>query len=139
MEEVKELQEKLQQPAQLGHPLHPLHQPAPEEADGLFSPNVPRQLVHKKGASHVSHVSDITDCDFLRSRESLDMPKTLAEEEGAGATAEDVLPEIPPFRVASYMFSVPGWTPTKVDRSGKGQCPVYLYENIHGQEGRDDS
>ncbi|KAL9178599.1 hypothetical protein ACHAXT_001937 [Thalassiosira profunda] len=133
MEEVKELQEQLQQPAQLGHPLHPLHQPAPEEVDGLFSPNVPRQLVHKKGASHVSHVSDITDCDFLRSRESLDMPKTL-EEEGVGF---GVLPEIPPFRVASYMFSVPGWTPTKVDRSGKGQCPVYLYENIL-EQGRED-
>jgi len=38
------------------------------------------------------------------------------------------------FRVASYMFSIPGWTPTIVDRSSKGGCSVFLYENIHEEE-----
>ena len=33
----------------------------------------------------------------------------------------------PALRVASYMFSIPGWEPARVDRSGKGSCPIYLY------------
>lgn len=38
------------------------------------------------------------------------------------------------FRVVSYMFSIPPWKPTKVDRTTKGECPVYLYHgrNITG-------
>lgn len=31
-------------------------------------------------------------------------------------------------RVASYIFSIPEWTPVHVDRSAKGGCPIYLYE-----------
>ena len=31
-------------------------------------------------------------------------------------------------RVASYMFSIPDWTPVTIDRSAKGSCPIYLYE-----------
>mmetsp|Transcript_18579 Transcript_18579/g.26231 ORF Transcript_18579/g.26231 Transcript_18579/m.26231 type:complete len:207 (-) Transcript_18579:119-739(-) len=33
------------------------------------------------------------------------------------------------FKVASYMFSIRGWKPVKVDRSTKGDCPVYLYDS----------
>lgn len=33
------------------------------------------------------------------------------------------------FRVVSYMFRVPDWgEPNKVDRTTKGDCPVYLYD-----------
>ena len=31
------------------------------------------------------------------------------------------------FRVVSYMFRIPGWEPTTIDRTTKGDCPVYLY------------
>jgi len=31
------------------------------------------------------------------------------------------------FRVASYMFRIPDWEPTNVDRTTKGDCAVYLY------------
>ena len=41
---------------------------------------------------------------------------------------------IPNFRVVSYMFSIPGWRATKIDKSSKGSCPLYLYENIHDEE-----
>jgi len=33
----------------------------------------------------------------------------------------------PLLRIVSYMFSIPGWDPIHVDRSTKGECPVYLY------------
>jgi hypothetical protein len=32
------------------------------------------------------------------------------------------------FRVVSYIFSIPGWEPTTVDRSTKADVPIYLYE-----------
>mmetsp|Transcript_15352 Transcript_15352/g.33170 ORF Transcript_15352/g.33170 Transcript_15352/m.33170 type:complete len:657 (+) Transcript_15352:105-2075(+) len=37
---------------------------------------------------------------------------------------------IPSLRIVSYMFSVPGWEPTKVDKSSKGGCPLYYYEDV---------
>lgn len=37
---------------------------------------------------------------------------------------------IPKFRIVSYMFRIPGWKPAKVDRSSKGGCPLYLYEDV---------
>jgi len=37
---------------------------------------------------------------------------------------------IPKFRIVSYMFRIPGWKPAKVDRSSKGGCPLYLYEDM---------
>lgn len=74
------------------------------------------QQSHRKD---YSHVSDITDYDFLRASQ-------VAEE-----AIEKKIPSIPPaFRVVSYMFAIPGWTPTKVDVSSKGGCPLYLYENV---------
>lgn len=42
-------------------------------------------------------------------------------------SASDKDVQRPALRVASYMFSIPDWTPTQVDRSGKGSCPIYLY------------
>lgn len=42
-------------------------------------------------------------------------------------TAQNRRKEGRAFRVVSYMFSVPGWNPTKIDRTTKGECPVYLY------------
>ena len=66
-----------------------------------------------------SHVSDITDYDFLRTTH------------GSEAAIEKRTQAIPPaFRVVSYMFSISGWTPSRVDRSSKGGCPLYLYENV---------
>lgn len=74
------------------------------------------QLTHRKD---YSHVSDITDYDFYRTAQGID------------AAAEKRITSCPPaFRVVSYMFSIPGWTPTKVDRSSKGGCPLYLYEKV---------
>ena len=73
------------------------------------------QQTHRKD---YSHVSDITDYDFLRTTQ------------GSVAATEKRTLSIPPVRVVSYMFSIPGWTPTKVDRSSKGGCPLYLYENV---------
>eukprot|EP00526_Cylindrotheca_closterium_P023638 CAMPEP_0113617786 /NCGR_PEP_ID=MMETSP0017_2-20120614/8977_1 /TAXON_ID=2856 /ORGANISM="Cylindrotheca closterium" /LENGTH=197 /DNA_ID=CAMNT_0000527227 /DNA_START=53 /DNA_END=646 /DNA_ORIENTATION=+ /assembly_acc=CAM_ASM_000147 len=32
------------------------------------------------------------------------------------------------FRILSYMFKIPEWDPSVVDRSSKGSCPMYLYE-----------
>ena len=32
-----------------------------------------------------------------------------------------------PFRVVSYMFRIPGWNPANIDRTTKGDCPLYLY------------
>ena len=73
------------------------------------------QQTHRKD---YSHVSDITD-DFFRVMQ------------GSDAVTETRTTSSPPaFRVVSYMFSIPGWTPTKVDRSSKGSCPLYLYENV---------
>ena len=31
-------------------------------------------------------------------------------------------------RVLSYMFKIEAWEPTKVDRTSKAGCPIYLYE-----------
>jgi hypothetical protein len=53
------------------------------------------------------------------------MKKTMIEE------SEMIIPS---FRVVSYMFQIPGWTPVTVDRSSKGQCPLFLYENIHEED-----
>ena len=32
------------------------------------------------------------------------------------------------FRILSYMFKVHEWEPTIVDRTSKGDCPIYLYD-----------
>jgi hypothetical protein len=53
------------------------------------------------------------------------MKKTMIEE------SEMIIPS---FRVVSYMFQIPGWTPVTVDTSSKGQCPLYLYEDIHEED-----
>ena len=91
----------------------------------------PKQLVHRKG---YSHVSDITDYDFRMNSKTPNF--STRDVSGGGEDEESRKKErlIPNFRVVSYMFSVPGWTPTKTDRSSKGSCPLYLYENIHDQE-----
>jgi SAM-dependent methyltransferase len=34
------------------------------------------------------------------------------------------------FRVVSYMFQVHGWTAAKVNRTGKANVPIYLYEFV---------
>ena len=76
------------------------------------------QQTHRKD---YSHVSDITDYDFLRT----------THHESEATIEKRTQQAIPPdFRVVSYMFSIPGWTPSKVDRSSKGGCPLYLYENV---------
>lgn len=31
-------------------------------------------------------------------------------------------------RVLSYMFKIHSWEPTMVDKTSKGECPIYLYE-----------
>jgi SAM-dependent methyltransferase len=31
------------------------------------------------------------------------------------------------FRIVTYMFSLRGWEPSRVERTKRGQCPVYLY------------
>jgi SAM-dependent methyltransferase len=36
----------------------------------------------------------------------------------------------PPFRVVSYMFSIPGWKPVLVDNSSKGGCALHYYEDV---------
>ena len=89
----------------------------------------PKQLVHRK---RCSHVSDITDYDFRMNSKTPDFStRDVSGGEGETEWKERLVPN---FRVVSYMFSVPGWTPTKTDRSSKGSCPLYLYENIHDQE-----
>ncbi|CAJ1969392.1 unnamed protein product [Cylindrotheca closterium] len=35
------------------------------------------------------------------------------------------------FRILSYMFQIPEWDPSVVDRSSKGSCPIYLYEFLY--------
>lgn len=37
---------------------------------------------------------------------------------------------IPPLRVVSYMFSIPGWKPVVVDNSSKGGCALHYYEDV---------
>jgi len=32
------------------------------------------------------------------------------------------------FRVVSYMFSIPGWVPTKIEKTIRTECSVYLYD-----------
>jgi precorrin-6B methylase 2 len=32
------------------------------------------------------------------------------------------------FRILSYMFKIHEWEPTIVDRTSKGDCPIYLYD-----------
>jgi len=92
----------------------------------------PKQLVHRKG---YSHVSDITDYDFRMNSKTPDFSRDVS---GGGGGGEDESSRkerlVPNFRVVSYMFSIPGWEPTKIDRSSKGNCPLYLYENIHGEK-----
>ena len=90
----------------------------------------PKQLVHRKG---YSHVSDITDYDFRMNSKTPDFSRDIS---GGGEDEESSKKKriVPNFRVVSYMFSIPGWTPTKTDKSSKGNCPLYLYENIHDQE-----
>ena len=127
-----------------------------DDQDGVeFCPLPPRQR-RKRGDSHVS---DITEDSFYRTRTSLErmglgnintmeVLRILHEEESYGLTVPrlvsstpqpQTLPKkeketiVPSFRVVSYMFSIPGWTPAVVDRSSKGQCPLYLYENIHDE------
>ena len=85
-------------------------------------------------------MSDITDYDF-RTNSSLGINKdalSMLDEEvrvlvGVNGQKKNDVNTTPAFRVVSYMFSIPGWKPTKVDRSSKGGCPLYLYENIHEQ------
>mmetsp|Transcript_35650 Transcript_35650/g.65985 ORF Transcript_35650/g.65985 Transcript_35650/m.65985 type:complete len:750 (+) Transcript_35650:90-2339(+) len=136
-QEIARLQHPLQQ-----QPLREFENSAGviDAEDGTSCP-LPRQLVHRKD---FSHASDVTDCDFFRTgsieanhgggmegiREiSNAMQMTLFDEGGDVTVPKDV--EIPSFRVVSYMFSIPGWTPAKVDRSSKGGCALYLYENVH--------
>ena len=76
------------------------------------------QLLQQTHRKDYSHVSDITDYDFFRVAHGSD-----------ATTDQKTTPSPPPFRVVSYMFSISGWTPTKVDRSSKGACPLYLYES----------
>jgi len=109
----------------------------------------PGRVLHLKD---FSHVSDITSTDLLSAqtgssvrtsgnsnngmeniRKVVDAMERTAgkpEEEGPSSTMEDDS-KMPSFRIVSYMFSVPGWTPTAVDRGSKGGCPLYLYENVH--------
>ena len=128
------------------HPLHPhlLQQPSIEkepssetltEDSTEFIPFPPKHLIqHRKGSSHVS---DITDCDFRKSDEFNNMATRMLDKvddvQQSRNNMTNVRRSIPPpaFRVVSYMFAVPGWEATKVDRTSKGSCPLYLYENIH--------
>mmetsp|Transcript_39132 Transcript_39132/g.82301 ORF Transcript_39132/g.82301 Transcript_39132/m.82301 type:complete len:272 (+) Transcript_39132:3-818(+) len=117
---------------------------------------------HHKGISHMSDLTDVDfqSASRLNSLERiLDQDKDVDAVDvdddafiqhhhrhatiGAGGKPSTTNPAsenddfttiIPSFRVVSYMFSIPGWTPTKVDRSSKGNCPLYLYENIHEEE-----
>ena len=143
------------------HPLHPLRQlqqhtliekessgtsTAEETNDDDECPFPPTHLgVHRKGNSHLS---DITDYDFgpthghdFRTLESIADEGESGEEVSPSQSLElnsgsnnGVVVVPPPFRVVSYMFSIPGWSPTKVDKSSKGSCPLYLYEKIHEEE-----
>lgn len=92
----------------------------------------PKQLVHRKG---YSHVSDITDYDFRMNSKTPDF--STRDVSGGGEENDESRKKerlVPNFRVVSYMFSIPGWEPTKIDRSSKGNCPLYLYENIHEEK-----
>ena len=109
------------------------------------------------------HISDITDVDFITSSRTTSLGRIVDranDYDGGGlddyveqaAGLDRIVPTtavattmpngdddgnnsmIPSFRVVSYMFSIPGWKPTTVDRSSKGSCPLYLYENIHEME-----
>ena len=33
-----------------------------------------------------------------------------------------------PFRIVSYMFKIHCWEPTKMDKSSRAGCPIYLYD-----------
>eukprot|EP00571_Detonula_confervacea_P014400 CAMPEP_0172302500 /NCGR_PEP_ID=MMETSP1058-20130122/4196_1 /TAXON_ID=83371 /ORGANISM="Detonula confervacea, Strain CCMP 353" /LENGTH=663 /DNA_ID=CAMNT_0013013007 /DNA_START=68 /DNA_END=2059 /DNA_ORIENTATION=- len=143
-QQQQEKEQKQRQQQQLKQP-HPLQQYPLHETENLNNTSsteyygesfpLPRQLVHRKG---YSHLSDITDYDFRTSNSSStnnSLQRTILEE----SDDDGVVPIgnenfIPSFRVVSYMFSIPGWTPVKVDRSSKGSCPLYLYENIHEEK-----
>jgi hypothetical protein len=84
--------------------------------DGNVNPTKQEDQVEQTHRKDYSHVSDITDYDFMRCHTAMEQTTVASSP--------------PAFRVVSYMFSIPDWTPTKVDRSSKGACPLYLYENL---------
>ena len=137
-EQLKVQQQQIQQQRKN---VHPLQQTSfdKQSSSGTISQEFnsssndgypPKQLVHRKG---YSHVSDITDYDFRMNSKTPDFSRDIS---GGGEDEESSEKKriVPNFRVVSYMFSIPGWTPTKTDKSSKGNCPLYLYENIHDQE-----
>ena len=127
------------------------------DVDFIMRNNSSRKSVSRR------HISDITDVDFITSSRTTSLGRIVDRandydggglddyvEQAAGldrivttTAAATTMPNddddgnnsmIPSFRVVSYMFSIPGWKPTTVDRSSKGSCPLYLYENIHEME-----
>jgi len=131
--------------------------PSYEDGEMEFCP-LPQQRHRKRGDSHVSDITDDTFCNFTRtSLEGIgpEVLKILHEDGSNGVMTEE--PKLvssikkkmqimkktmieesemisPSFRVVSYMFQIPGWTPVTVDTSSKGQCPLYLYEDIHEED-----
>jgi hypothetical protein len=126
-----------------------------DDQDGVEFCPLPAKHHRKRGDSHVS---DITDDSFYYTRTSLEgmglgnnnmeLLRILHEEESHVSTLPKLVSSttqrqmsskkeketiIPSFRVVSYMFAIPGWTPAVVDRSSKGHCPIFLYENIHDE------
>jgi len=139
----EQLQVQQQQQQKLTKNVHPLQQTSfdKQSSSGTISQEFnsssnndgnypPKQLVHRKG---YSHVSDITDYDFRMNSKTPDF--STRDVSGGGENEESSKTRlVPNFRVVSYMFSIPGWKPSKIDRSSKGNCPLYLYENIHDEK-----
>jgi len=103
--------------------------------------STPTRLTH---CHKESIVSELTDFDFRTRTSVLDEYEYRNRRQSERSSprrhrgASERPPggeEIPKFRVVSYMFSLPGWKPKRVDKKGsKGGCPLYLYEDIHLEE-----
>lgn len=129
---------------------HPLQQESLHNANGTLNDvtgksgesfPMPRQLVHRKGVSFMSNITD--SCSLREVAETKggiakgnDKPANEAMQRIAPSASSGSarIANLPSFRVVSCRFSIPGWTPTRVDTRSKGGCPVYLYENIHDEK-----
>jgi len=104
-------------------------------------PSTPTRLTHCRKESIVS---ELTDYDFRTRTGALDEyeyrhrrqnERSSSRRHGGAVERPPREEAIPKFRVVSYMFSLPGWKPKRVDKRGsKGGCPLYLYEDIHLEE-----
>ena len=114
--------------------------PPPVEHCASTEPSTPTGLAH---CHRESNISELTDLDFRTRTGALDEYECRRRrqdgQDGRPSPRRHEGPpggeEVPKFRVVSYMFSLPGWKPKRVDRRGsKGGCPLFLYEDIHLEE-----